>query len=99
MDVILGPLVAIIGIVIDLYVWALIISAVLSWLVAFNIVNTQNKFVYMAGDFLYRITEPLLGRIRRLLPNLGGIDLSPIVAILALIFLKDVLIRFYMKIV
>ncbi len=97
MDVILGPLVAIIGIVIDLYIWALIISAVLSWLVAFNIVNTQNKFVYMVGDFLYRVTEPLLGRIRRLLPNFGGIDLSPIVAILAFIFLTDVLIRFYMK--
>ncbi len=97
MDVILGPLVAIFGIVIDLYIWALIISAVLSWLVAFNIVNTQNKFVYMVGDFLYRVTEPLLGRIRRLLPSFGGIDLSPIVAILALIFLKDVLVRFYMK--
>lgn len=102
MDVILGPLVAIIGIVIDLYIWAILISAVLSWLVAFNIVNTQNKFVYMVGDFLYRITEPLLGRIRgflrRILPSLGSFDMSPIVAILGLVFLKDVLIRFYMKI-
>ena len=75
MDVILGPLVKITLYVIELYVWALIISAVLSWLVAFNIVNTQNKFVCMVGDFLKRISEPLLGRIRRFLPNFGGIDL------------------------
>ena len=76
---------------ITLYVWALIVSAVLSWLVAFNVVNTRNRFVYVVGDFLYRITEPALRPIRRLIPNLGGIDISPIVLILILFFARDLL--------
>ena len=79
---------------INLYIWALIISVVLSWLVQFNVVNTSNRFVYMAGDFLYKITEPALGRIRRVLPNLGGIDLSPLVLILGLVFLRNLLSEF-----
>ena len=77
--------------VITLYIWCLIISAILSWLVAFNVVNTQNRIVYMIGDFLYRITEPVLAPIRRMLPNLGGLDLSPIVVILIIIFLQRVI--------
>ncbi|MFH1806222.1 MAG: YggT family protein [Pseudomonadota bacterium] len=77
--------------VIQLYIWCLIIQAILSWLVAFNIVNTSNRFVYMVGDFLYRITEPALRPIRRVLPNLGGIDLSPIVLILLLIFARNLM--------
>jgi YggT family protein len=77
-------LILLIDTVITLYIWCLIISAILSWLVAFNVVNTQNRFVYTVGDFLHRITEPALGPIRRFLPNLGGIDLSPIVLILSL---------------
>ncbi len=80
--------------VINLYIWALIISVVLSWLVAFNVVNTSNRFVYMVGDFLYRITEPALGRIRRFLPSLGGIDISPLVLILGLVFLRNLLFEF-----
>lgn len=76
---------------ITLYVWALIISAVLSWLVAFKVVNTQNRFVYSVGDFLHRLTEPALRPIRRVVPYLGGIDLSPIILILALFFLRDIL--------
>ena len=79
---------------INLYIWALIISVVLNWLVQFNVVNTSNRFVYMAGDFLYKITEPALGRIRRVLPNLGGIDLSPLVLILGLVFLRNLLSEF-----
>ncbi len=79
---------------INLYIWALIISVVLNWLVQFNVVNTSNRFVYMAGDFLYKITEPALGRIRRVLPNLGGIDLSPLVLILGLVFLRNLLFEF-----
>ena len=71
--------------VITLYIWCLIISAILSWLIAFNVVNTQNRIVYMIGDFLYRVTEPALAPIRRFLPNLGGIDISPIVLILLLL--------------
>ncbi|MCR9219435.1 MAG: YggT family protein [Alphaproteobacteria bacterium] len=88
MDMILRPLIEVVLIALNLYVWAIIISAILSWLVAFNVVNTSNRFVYMVGDFLYRITEPALRPIRRFLPNLGGIDISPILLIL-LIFLAQ----------
>ncbi|MFD1380210.1 YggT family protein [Fodinicurvata halophila] len=77
--------------VINIYIWLLIGSAVLSWLVAFNIVNTGNQVVYVITDFLYRVTEPALAPIRRILPNLGGIDLSPMVLILLLIFLRNLL--------
>jgi len=75
--------------VISLYIWALIISAILSWLVAFNVINTSNRFVYLVGDFLYRITEPALRPIRNVLPNLGGIDISPVILILLLVFLRN----------
>jgi YggT family protein len=80
--------------VLDLYIWLLIASAILSWLVAFNVVNSRNQFVAMVGDFLYRITEPVLRPIRGILPNLGGIDLSPVVLILIIILLKDIIIRY-----
>ena len=74
--------------VVSIYVWLLIASVVLSWLIAFNVVNTGNRFVYQIRDFLHRITEPLLRPIRSFLPNLGGVDVSPIVLILALHFLQ-----------
>ena len=74
--------------VIDLYMWVVIIGVVLSWLVAYNVVNTTNRFVYMVGDFTHRATEPALGRIRRFIPNLGGMDISPVVLILLLVFLQ-----------
>ena len=81
-------------IVLDLYIWLLIAAAVLSWLVAFNVVNARNQFVAMVGDFLYRITEPLLRPIRNMLPSLGGIDVSPVVLILIIILIKDIIIRY-----
>lgn len=99
MDVLLGPLLWLFNTIIELYIWILIAGAVLSWLVAFNVVNTRNRFVQMAGDFLYRITEPALQPIRRILPNLGGIDLSPLVLILALLFLQQVLARVYVAVI
>jgi len=74
---------------IGLYIWCLIIWVILSWLVAFNVVNTRNRFVAMAGDFLDRITEPALRPIRRVVPYLGGIDISPIILILLLYFIRD----------
>ena len=74
---------------ITLYVWILIASAILSWLVAFNVVNPQNTFVRNLGEFLWRVTEPVLAPIRRLLPNLGGIDVSPILLIIALYFIRN----------
>ena len=74
--------------VIRLLITLVIIQVVLSWLVAFNVINTSNRFVYLVGDFLYRVTEPALKPVRRLLPTMGGIDLSPVVLILGLYFLR-----------
>jgi YggT family protein len=71
--------------------WALIISAILSWLVAFNVINTTNRFVYQAGDFLYRITEPALRPIRNFIPNMGGVDISPVILILIIFFVRNLL--------
>jgi YggT family protein len=80
--------------IIGLYIWLLIASAVLSWLVVFQVVNTRNRGVMMIGDFLYRITEPALRPIRRVLPHLGGIDVSPVVLILLLIFLRNLIAEY-----
>ncbi len=80
--------------VLQLYVWLLIASAVLSWLVAFNVVNTRNQFVATVGDFLYRITEPLLRPIRNFLPNLGGLDISPIILILIIFFIERIIVYY-----
>ncbi len=79
--------------VITLYIYVIIASAIFSWLIAFNVVNTQNKFVYTVYDILNRLTEPALAPIRRFMPNLGGLDISPVILLLALIFLQN-LIRF-----
>ncbi len=80
--------------VITIYIWLLIASVILSWLVAFNIVNSSNRIVYVIGDFLYRITEPALRPLRRFLPSLGGIDVSPVVVILVLVFLRNLLFEY-----
>ena len=69
-----------------------IASAILSWLIAFNVVNTQNRFVYTVADMLYRVTEPALRPIRNIIPNLGGIDISPVILILFLLFIRDVVL-------
>ena len=86
------PLISFIAYVIGLYIWIIIAAAVMSWLIAFGVVNTNNKFVYSVTDFLYRITEPAIAPIRRFMPNLGGIDISPLVLILLLIFIRDVVL-------
>jgi YggT family protein len=80
--------------ILDLYIWLLIAAAVLSWLIAFNVINTRNQFVAMVVDFLYRITEPVLRPIRNVLPSLGGIDISPVVLILIIILIKDIIVRY-----
>ncbi|WP_029011687.1 YggT family protein [Niveispirillum irakense] len=94
----MGPLLTtlfqILYVVLDLFVWVLIISAILSWLIAFNVINTQNRFVYTVSDVLYRLTEPVLRPIRNILPNLGGLDLSPIVVILLVMFLQRLLVNY-----
>ncbi len=93
MNVILGPIFGLIDIVLGLFVWILILGVIMSWLISFNVVNTTNRFVYMVADALYRITEPVLRPIRRFLPNLGGLDISPIVLLLTIWFVRDVLKR------
>ncbi|MBT5267277.1 MAG: YggT family protein [Rhodospirillaceae bacterium] len=80
--------------VINLYIWGLIIFIVLSWLVQFNVINSSNRFVYLVMDFLYRVTEPPLRPIRNILPNLGGLDISPIVLILVLTFARNLLFEY-----
>jgi len=97
MDVIIGPVLKIALIIIDMYVWIVVIGVILSWLVNFNVVNTSNRFVYMVGDFVHRITEPALRPIRNMLPAMGGFDLSPVALIVLLIFVQDVLIRLLIK--
>lgn len=77
--------------ILDIYWWIVVFSVVLSWLVAFNVVNPGNPFVRSVGHFINQATEPLLGRIRRFMPNLGTIDISPIVLLLAVTFLQILL--------
>jgi YggT family protein len=84
-------------IALNLYIWLLIAAAILSWLIAFNVVNTRNAFVAGVAEFLYRITEPALRPIRNMLPNLGGIDVSPVILIILLLFLKQLIVWIYVQ--
>ncbi len=77
--------------VIDIYTWIVIAGAIMSWLVAFGVVNVNNKFIRMVVDVLYRLTEPVLRPIRSILPNLGGVDISPVILLLGLFFVKSLL--------
>jgi YggT family protein len=88
----MNPFVWLIHTLIWLYIYVLIASAVMSWLIAFNVVNSYNSTVRAIWDFLYRITEPGLRPIRSILPNLGGIDISPVILILLLLFVRDVVL-------
>jgi YggT family protein len=87
-------LIDVILLALQLYIYLLIAMAVLSWLIAFNVVNTRNQVVAMIGDFLYRITEPALRPIRRMMPNLGGIDISPVILILIIILIENILLYY-----
>ena len=75
--------------IVYLYIWVLIINAVISWLVAFNVLNTNNKFVFSILEVSYKLTAPPLNFIRRFLPNLGPVDISPVILILALMFIRN----------
>ncbi|TAJ81867.1 YggT family protein [Reyranella sp.] len=77
--------------VIDIYTWVVIASAIMSWLVAFGVVNVRNQFIRVIVDLLFRLTEPVLRPIRRILPNLGGVDISPVILLLGLFFLRSLL--------
>ena len=84
----------VIDLALEIYIWLLIAAAILSWLVAFNVVNTRNQAVSMIGEFLYRVTEPALRPIRRMLPNLGGIDISPVILFLLIYFVQELIVRY-----
>ena len=81
--------------IITIYLWVIIVNAILSWLVAFNILNTQNRFVFSVLDATYKMTDPALNKIRRFLPTFGSIDLSPVVLILLLMFLRNIIFEIF----
>ena len=74
--------------IIKLYSYVVIANVVISWLVAFNVLNTSNRFVYMVLEFTYKLTEPILNKIRGFLPNLGSLDISPIILLLLIWFVE-----------
>ena len=80
---------------VSLYIWILIINAIISWLVAFNILNTGNRLVYSILEISYKLTSPPLNYIRKFLPNLGSIDISPVILILALLFLRNLVFEMF----
>ena len=88
------PVIWLIVTVLDIYVWVLIAAVVASWLVAFNIINRQNDVVRQVTYALYRLTEPVLGPIRRFLPDLGGLDISPVIAIIVIYFIRYVVVYY-----
>jgi YggT family protein len=87
-------LIDVILLALHLYIYVIIAAAVLSWLIAFNVVNTRNQAVAMIGDFLFRLTEPVFRPIRNLMPNLGGIDLSPVIVILLIILIENIILYY-----
>ena len=90
----MNSLVILISQITELFIWLLIIQAIMSWLINFGIINTQSNFVNMIGSFLYKATEPILRPIRKLLPDFGGIDISPIILIMLLIFFRNLLFEY-----
>lgn len=80
-----------IDLALNLYTWILIASAIFSWLFAFNVINSRNPFVESIGRFLYAVTEPVLRPLRRILPDLGGVDISPIIVLLIIFFLRSLM--------
>jgi YggT family protein len=95
----MNPFLWLLDTIINIYIWLLIGSAVLSWLIAFNVVNTRNPIVHSVGEFLYRVTEPVLRPIRNMLPHLGGIDISPVILIIGLLFLERFIFWAYFQLV
>ena len=92
-----NPLLWLFDTLIQLYIWILIAAAILSWLIAFNVVNTRNDFVASVANLFYHVTEPALRPIRQMLPNLGGIDISPVILIIALLFLQQLVHYLYVR--
>jgi YggT family protein len=90
-----NPFLWLIDTLIQLYIWILIAAAILSWLIAFNVVNTRNNLVAAIANFFYHVTEPALRPIRAIMPNLGGIDISPVILIIGLLFLERIIFWLY----
>jgi YggT family protein len=94
----MGPLLAalfsLLDVVLSLYLWVLFISVILSWLVAFNVINTRNRAVYVIGDMLNRLTEPVLRPIRRRVPSVNGLDLSFLILMLAIFLIRQVIANY-----
>jgi len=81
--------------VITIYIWIIIINAILSWLIAFNVLNTQNRFVFSILESTYKLTDPPLNKIRRFIPMFGSIDISPVILILLLMFLRNLVFEIF----
>ena len=87
-------LILLVDIVLNIYTWLLIAWVVMSWLISFDVINTRNRFVYIVSDFLYRITEPVLRPIRRVVPDISGIDISPVILLLLIWLFRDMMFRY-----
>ena len=90
----MNPIIYLVELVIEILTWIVIAGPIMSWLVAFGVVNVRNQFIRLVVDRLYRLTEPLLRPIRRVLPNFGGVDIAPVVLLVALAVLREAL-RYY----
>ena len=93
MDIILVPLIKVMMLLVSSFRWALVIYAILSWLISFNLLNTRNILVYRINDLLFRLIEPFLSPLRSILPNLGGLDLSFFTLFLIVVFMENMLLR------
>jgi YggT family protein len=87
----MNPFIWLIETLFDLVTWIVIAGAIMSWLVAFGVVNMRNQFIRAVVDMLYRLTEPMLRPIRRMLPNFGGVDISPVILLLGIYFVRYLL--------
>jgi len=85
------PFLEVIMFLLNFYMWIVIAAVILSWLIAFNVINTRNQFVAMVADVLYRLTEPVFRPIRQLMPNLGGIDFSPLIVLLIIYIIQRII--------
>ncbi len=97
MDVLIIPVLELLRTVLQLYIWVFIASVILSWLISFQVVNTHNRFVVVIGETLYRLTEPMLAPLRRMVPGVSGFDFSPMIAIFILVFIQNVISRLILK--
>ncbi len=97
MTTLLIPLLQVLDVALQLYLWVVIIAVILSWLVAFSVINTHNQAVRAIGGALHQLTEPVLSRIRRIVPMVGGLDISPVILALVILFIRLIIQRFILN--